>query len=123
MLISSHFPQSAGADALVVQGYEAGGHQSSFLDTDEAPLYALLPLIQLVRRATTLPLVAAGGLMNGAALAAVLCAGAQAGQFGSAFLCAREAGSNELLRKAALSHKVPRVRNSADDLAHDRKLR
>ena len=51
---------AAGVDALIVQGSEAGGHQASFDDTDAAPV-DLLPLLQLVRDATDLPLVAAGG--------------------------------------------------------------
>ena len=55
---------AAGVDALVVQGSEAGGHQGSFDDTDAAPV-GLLALLQLVRDATHLPLVAAGGIANG----------------------------------------------------------
>ena len=59
---------AAGVDALVVQGSEAGGHQASFDDTDAAPV-GLLALLQLVRKATDLPLVAAGGIANGEAVA------------------------------------------------------
>src|SRR5947207_572062 len=52
---------TAGVDALVVQGSEAGGHQASFDDTDAAPV-GLLPLLRLIRAVTDLPLVAAGGI-------------------------------------------------------------
>src|SRR5437762_2424231 len=51
----------AGVNALVVQGAEAGGHQSSFTDTDDAPT-ALVPLLRLVRSVTDAPLIAAGGI-------------------------------------------------------------
>src|SRR4029079_16700149 len=53
--------ESAGVDALVVQGGEAGGHQGSFRDGSDDP-FPLLTLLQLVRRMTDLPLVAAGGI-------------------------------------------------------------
>jgi nitronate monooxygenase len=95
----------AGVDALVVQGAEAGGHQSSFADTDEEPL-ALLPLLALVRGASALPLVAAGGIATGDGVAAVLAAGAKAAQIGSALLLTPEAGTSEAQR-AALAGKAP----------------
>ena len=74
---------AAGVDALVVQGAEAGGHQGSFDDTDAAPI-GLLALLQLVRDATELPLVAAGGVANGEGVAGVIAAGASAAQMGAA---------------------------------------
>jgi nitronate monooxygenase len=83
----------AGVDALVVQGAEAGGHQSSFVDTDAPPL-ALLELLPLVQRATDLPLVAAGGIGDGSGVAAALAAGATAVQVGSALLLTPEAGTS-----------------------------
>ena len=91
----------AGADALVVQGSEAGGHRGGFEDTDEA--IALLPLLQLVTAATDLPLVATGGISTGAAVAAVLAAGARAGAVGSAFLRSPEAGTAPVHREALRS--------------------
>lgn len=85
-----------GADALVVQGIEAGGHRGGpDGDTHE---YALLPLLRLVARRVALPLVAAGGIMDGAALVAVLAAGASAGQLGTALLDCPEAGTNAVHR-------------------------
>ncbi len=87
-----------GADALVVQGAEAGGHRGSFRDDPGAPAIGLLPLLQRVRAEVTVPLVAAGGLMTGASLAAVLAAGARAGQFGTAFMLAPEAGTGDAHR-------------------------
>jgi hypothetical protein len=74
--------QSAGADALVVQGFEAGGHRGGFTDTDDAT--GLLALLQVIAHAVSLPMVAAGGIATGQGLAAVLAAGARAGALGSA---------------------------------------
>lgn len=83
---------AAGADALVVQGVEAGGHRGSFDDADPAD-YGLLALLQLARARTPLPLVATGGIATGAAIAGVLAAGAAAAQLGTAFLLCPEAGT------------------------------
>jgi len=96
---------AAGVDALVVQGAEAGGHQSSFDDADREPTPLLL-LLELVRRATDLPLVGAGGIADGAGVAAALAAGASAVQIGSALLLAPEAGTSAPHR-AALTQQAP----------------
>jgi nitronate monooxygenase len=84
---------SVGADALVVQGVEAGGHRGSF-DDDAPGEIGLLALLQLVRAAVDLPLVATGGLATGRAVAAVLAAGAAAAALGSAFMLAPEAATS-----------------------------
>jgi nitronate monooxygenase len=91
---------SAGADALIVQGVEAGGHRGMFVDDDEQPGLTLLAALQLIRATVELPLVAAGSIMTGAALAAVLVAGAHAAQIGTAYLLAEEAGTSEAQRAA-----------------------
>jgi nitronate monooxygenase len=89
---------SAGVDGLVVQGFEAGGHRGGFTDTDDAT--GLLALLQLIGAAVSLPLIAAGGIMTGAGLAAVLTAGARAGALGTAFLRCPEAGTSLVHRSA-----------------------
>ena len=89
----------AGVDALVVQGGEAGGHQGSFHDRSDEPL-PLLTLLQLIRRTTELPLIAAGGIATAAGIAAVLAAGASAAQLGTALLLTPEAGTSEPHREA-----------------------
>jgi nitronate monooxygenase len=91
--------QSSGADALVVQGTEAGGHRGGFIDdgSDEGGI-GLLALLRLIARATPLPLIATGAIMDGAALAAVLCAGASAAQIGSALMLSPEAATAEAQR-------------------------
>lgn len=97
--------QDAGADALVVQGYEAGGHRGSFSDGGEAP-YGLLSLLQLVAARARVPLVAAGGLASGRGVAAVLAAGARAAQIGTAFMRCPEAGT-AVVHRAALATAEP----------------
>jgi nitronate monooxygenase len=96
---------SAGAQVLVLQGAEAGGHRASFIDTDEEPLSTLV-LLRLVASRTRTPLVAAGGLSDGPAVAAVLAAGAAAAQVGTAFLRADEAGTEPAYRDA-LATRTP----------------
>ena len=91
--------ERAGADALVVQGVEAGGHRATFDDTAPNDL-ALLPALQLVAAASGLPLVATGGLAGGRSIAAVLAAGAAAAQLGTAFTLTPEAGTAEAHRRA-----------------------
>jgi nitronate monooxygenase len=89
-----------GPDALIVQGVEAGGHRAIFADDETASDLALLPALQLIGAVVDLPLVATGGLMTGAAVAAVLAAGAAAAQLGSAYLRSREAGTSAAQRAA-----------------------
>lgn len=88
----------AGADALVAQGIEAGGHRGAFDDADETDL----PLLDLLAALapTGLPLVAAGGIADAAAAAAAREAGAAAVQAGTAFLLCPEAGTSAPHREA-----------------------
>jgi nitronate monooxygenase len=95
--------EAAGATALVVQGTEAGGHRGSFLDRPAAADYSVLALLQLVGARVELPLVAAGGIGTGAAIAAVLAAGAAAAQLGTAFMRCPEAGTSAVHREALAS--------------------
>ena len=97
-----------GVDALVVQGVEAGGHRGVFVDDEDASDLTLLAGLQLVGAAVDLPLVAAGSIMHGAALAAVLAAGACAGQIGTAYLLSTEAATVEVHR-AAVATDAPTV--------------
>jgi len=83
----------AGADALVAQGTEAGGHRGGFDDVAPGAI-GLLALLQLVRAETDRPLIASGGVMTGAGIAAVLAAGANAAQLGSALMLTPEAGTS-----------------------------
>ena len=89
-----------GADALIVQGVEAGGHRGVFADDESQSDLTLFAALQLVRDVVALPLIAAGSIMTGAALGAVLVAGASAGQIGTAYLRSAEAGTSPAQRAA-----------------------
>jgi nitronate monooxygenase len=92
----------AGADALVAQGAEAGGHRAVFVDdpADRGGGIGVLALLQLLREAVDVPLVAGGGIATGAGIAAALAAGASAAQLGTAFLRCPEAGTSPVHRRA-----------------------
>lgn len=90
---------AAGADALVVQGVEAGGHRGTFRDEDGAGQVGLLALLQLVRAQEAVPLVASGGIATGRGLAGALAAGAAAAQVGTALMRCPEAGTSAVHRE------------------------
>ncbi|WP_428954757.1 nitronate monooxygenase [Streptomyces sp. cg35] len=94
--------QWAGADAVCVQGVEAGGHQGTHRDNPETDGsgVGLLSLIAQVREAVQLPIIAAGGIMRGTQIAAVLAAGADLAQLGTAFLVTPESGAPALHKQA-----------------------
>lgn len=81
-----------GADGVCAQGFEAGGHRGHFLAEPEASLVGTLPLTALILEAVDLPVIAAGGIMNGRGVAAALALGASAVQMGTAFLLADQTG-------------------------------
>jgi nitronate monooxygenase len=97
---------AGGADALVLQGIEAGGHRGSFQDESALAGYSLLSLLQLLRGSSR-PLVATGGVMSGPGVAAALAAGARAAQLGTAFLLCPEAGTSAPHRAALRRGDVP----------------
>ena len=88
-----------GSDALIVQGAEAGGHNRA-----EASTMTLFPRIR--RRLPGLPLLAAGGIVDGATMAAALVLGADAVWCGSRFLASREAEAHEAYKERVLSADV-----------------
>jgi nitronate monooxygenase len=82
--------EQAGVDAVVAQGAEAGGHRGSFLGG--FPLVPVTELVPACVEAVSLPVIAAGGIMDGAGIAAMLRLGAAGVSLGTAFLFAPEAG-------------------------------
>ncbi len=82
-----------GADFIIAQGAEAGGHRATFADMREPGLVGTLALTRLIVKRCKAPVVAAGGIMDGAGIAAVLALGAQAAQMGTAFLATPESGA------------------------------
>ncbi|HJQ00342.1 MAG TPA: nitronate monooxygenase [Jatrophihabitans sp.] len=95
---------AAGADLLIVQGTEAGGHQGSFVEVPAGEIAAnrrpLLAILAELRETAQLPMIGTGGVMSGADAARVLHAGAVAVQIGTALLCTPEAGTSAVYRDA-----------------------
>jgi len=89
-----------GADGVCAQGAEAGGHRGHFLGDVDASLVGTMALVPTIRAATRLPVIAAGGIMDGRGIAAALALGASAVQMGSAFLLAEEAVTSVPWRRA-----------------------
>ncbi|WP_405613667.1 nitronate monooxygenase [Streptomyces sp. NBC_00076] len=94
--------ERAGADAVIAQGVEAGGHQGTHRDVPETDGsgIGLLSLVAQIRETVRIPIVAAGGIMRGSQIAAVLAAGAAAAQLGTAFLATAESGANAVHKHA-----------------------
>ncbi|MGW3175949.1 nitronate monooxygenase [Streptomyces sp. NPDC001153] len=99
--------ERAGADAVIAQGVEAGGHQGTHRDLPEndGAGIGLLSLVAQIREAVSIPVVAAGGIMRGSQIAAVLAAGASAAQLGTAFLATPESGA-QAVHKQALTNPL-----------------
>jgi nitronate monooxygenase len=91
-----------GADAICAQGLEAGGHRGTFLKDVNESLVGTLSLVSTVRAAVDLPVIAAGGITDGRALAAILSMGAAAAQIGSAYLLSDETGISAPWKQAIL---------------------
>mgnify|MGYP001256733609 CR=1 FL=1 len=90
---------AAGVDAVVAAGFEAGGHRGA----DEI---GTLVLVRATVRAVSVPVIAAGGIADGAGIAAALCLGAQAVQLGTRFLLTPEAGVHDAYKQAVLAADV-----------------
>ncbi len=85
----------AGVDAVVAEGFEAGGHNGR----EETTTLCLIPM---VRQATSIPLIAAGGIGTGAAMAAMFCLGADAVQIGSRFVATHESSAHQNFKERIL---------------------
>ncbi len=98
-----------GADAVCAQGIEAGAHRGGFVDEPGHDHLPLEHLLAVVTAATTVPVIAAGALMDGDDVARVLAAGAVAAQLGTAFLLTPESGTNETHRAALTDSRFDRT--------------
>lgn len=92
--------QAVGADAVIASGLEAGGHRGTFLADYATSMVATLPLVRDCVLQLQVPVIAAGGIMDGAGIAAALALGAQAAQMGTAFLVCPESAINTAYRTA-----------------------
>ena len=94
--------ESLGFDFVIAQGGEAGGHRGSYLRDPYQSLTGTLALVRLLVRAVKLPIVAAGGIMDGAGIAASLALGAQLAQLGTAFISCPESGAAQIHKDLVL---------------------
>ncbi len=88
--------ESAGCDAVIAEGFEAGGHNGR----DEITTMALIP--QVVD-AVKIPVIAAGGIADGRAIAAVMCLGADGAQLGTRFVATKESSAHDHFKQAILN--------------------
>ncbi len=88
--------EEAGVDAVVAEGFEAGGHNGR----EETTTLCLIPA---VRQAISIPLIAAGGIGTGRAMFAMMALGAEGVQMGSRFVCTPEASSHQLFKEAVVA--------------------
>ena len=91
--------RDAGADAVCAQGAEAGGHRGTFIDAGKNPLIGTMALVPQLVDALDIPVLAAGGIMDGRGIAAALALGAQAAQLGTVFLTCAESAAAQDWRK------------------------
>jgi nitronate monooxygenase len=98
-----------GADAVCVQGAEAGGHRGTFLHAAEEAMVGLFALVPLAAAAVDIPVIAAGGIMGGRAMRAAELLGADASQLGTAFLACPESAAAEAWKRdlpQAQDHRI-----------------
>jgi nitronate monooxygenase len=93
---------AAGIDAVVAQGYEAGGHRGVFDPDGADDRLGTVALTRLLVRRLDIPVIAAGGIMDGAGIAASLTLGAAAAQLGTAFIACPESSADAGYRAALL---------------------
>jgi nitronate monooxygenase len=91
---------AAGVDAIVAQGYEAGGHRGVFDPAAPDSQLGVTALTRLLVNRIAIPVIAAGGLMDGAGIAAMLDLGAEAAQLGTAFIACPESSADQPYRAA-----------------------
>ena len=96
-----------GADAVIAQGLEAGGHRGHFLSHDLSAQMGSLGLVPQIVAAVNVPVIAAGGIADAAGVAAAMAMGAAGVQVGTAYLCCPEA-STSALHRAALQSEAAR---------------
>lgn len=95
--------KKAGIDAVVAQGFEAGGHRGIFDPSASDDCLGTLALTRLLVRRSGLPVIAAGGIMDGQGIRAALDLGATAAQLGTAFIACPESSADEAYRAALFS--------------------
>lgn len=95
--------EAAGVDFVCAQGFEAGGHRGTFLGDFENSAIGVMALVPRMADAVTIPVIAAGGIMDGRGIAAAFALGADAVQLGTAFLTCAESGIHPEYKRSLLS--------------------
>ena len=101
--------EESGIDAVVAQASEAGGHRGTFLGSFEDGLVGGVALVPALAERVSLPVLHAGGVMDGRGIAAALALGAEGVQLGTAFLGCPESGTTELHRRALVETEAATV--------------
>lgn len=114
--------EAAGIDAIVAQGIEAGGHRGVFDPSAVDEGLGTFALVRVLSTQARLPVIAAGGIMDGAGIAAALALGAQAAQLGTAFIACPETVADGPYREALLQARKPTVLTRAISGRHARGL-
>lgn len=95
--------EAAGVDLVVMQGSEAGGHRGSFSSSFDEAMIGTTALIPQTVDQVQVPVIAAGGIMDGRGILSALLLGAEAVQMGTAFVTTSESGAKSLHKEAILS--------------------
>lgn len=103
--------EQAGIDVIIAQGIEAGGHRGIFNPTFDSAIKTS-DLVQLIKQYCTLPIVAAGGIMNGVQARQMLAIGADAVQLGTAFVQCKSSNANSAYRLALLTQTLTQITGS-----------
>ncbi|HOY29842.1 MAG TPA: nitronate monooxygenase, partial [Flavobacteriales bacterium] len=107
--------QDAGVDAVVAEGFEAGGHNGR----EETTTLVLVPM---VADAVRVPVIAAGGIVDGRSMLAAMCLGAEGVQVGSRFVCATESSAHEAFKQRVVAAKEGETTLTLKELAPVRLL-
>ncbi len=102
--------EAAGVDAVIAQGFEAGGHRGTFEASDEAGCVGTLALVPQIVDAVSVPVIASGGIADGRGIAAALALGALGVQMGTAFLTCPESAAHDIYRKALVAARDDETR-------------
>ncbi|MEM1144238.1 MAG: nitronate monooxygenase [Pseudomonadota bacterium] len=102
--------ENNGADAVITQGIEAGGHRGMFLSGKLSTQLPAFELMEEVKDQLSVPVIAAGGLGNPTQLARAITSGAWAVQVGTAYLCCTECHTSRIHRARLSSEKAPTTR-------------
>jgi enoyl-[acyl-carrier protein] reductase II len=102
--------QEAGVDAVVAEGFEAGGHNGR----DETTTLTLIPM---VKEQVTIPLIAAGGIASGRGMLAAMCLGADGVQMGSRFAASTESSAHDNFKKTIVETKEGDTQLTLKELA------